>query len=306
MDNTKTLVTEQLNDKSNNIDRKNSIDILRIINQEDQTVPKIIENHLEEINLVVERVVHAFKKGGRLFYIGAGTSGRLGVLDASECPPTYGTDPSMVQGIIAGGEDAMFKPVEGVEDSENEGIKDVEKADLRSEDIMIGITASGRAPYVIGALKKAREEGITTVSFTCNHESELNNYGDYLINIEVGPEVVTGSTRMKAGTVQKLVLNMITTSAMILLGKVYGNLMVDVQPLNKKLVSRCKRIIAYGTGCTEKEAELLYYESNQNPKVAIVMYHTGVSRVEAEEMLEEHNGFVYKAIGEAHSEEFTP
>lgn len=298
MDDIRELVTEQRNVLSDGIDRKTPLEILGIINKEDQKVPNIIEQHLPEIEKVVKAVVNSLSNKGRLFYVGAGTSGRIGILDASECPPTYGTPPEMVQALIAGGKGAVFQAVEGAEDNEEVGKKDIDDASLKQEDIVIGITASGRAPYVIGALREARKQGVTTVSFTCNKKAKLNDYGDYLLNIEVGPEVVMGSTRMKAGTAQKLVLNMITTTSMIQLGKVYGNLMVDLQPLNQKLVQRCLRIIEHGTGCTEAEASDLFDKALGNPKVAIIMRQCNVSRETALQMLEEKEDFIYLAVEE--------
>lgn len=291
-----SLVTEQQNRRSTQIDRKPTEDILNIINNEDQTVPLQIKQSIPDITKVVDRIVECFKNDGRLIYVGTGTSGRIGVLDASECPPTYGTSPEMVQAIIAGGEQAIFKAVEGAEDNEDLGENDIVIHNINEKDIVVGITASGRAPYVIGALKEAKRRGATTVSFTCNKNAELNKFGDYLINIEVGPEVVTGSTRMKAGTAQKLVLNMLTTASMIQVGKVYNNLMVDVQPLNEKLVHRAKRIIENITCCSREEAEELFQVSEGNPKLAIVMHQCKVDREMALKLVNESHGFVYKAI----------
>ncbi|MGY3715311.1 N-acetylmuramic acid 6-phosphate etherase [Sutcliffiella cohnii] len=296
VENLQSIITEQQNRKTLQIDRQSTEEILSIINEEDQTVPHHIKKEIGSISTVVDQVVAAFENGGRLFYIGAGTSGRIGILDASECPPTYGTPPEMVQAIIAGGEEAIFRAVEGAEDNEQLGASDIDKYKITKKDVVIGITASGRAPYVLGALKKAKEIGATTVSFTCAKNAILNEVADYKINIEVGPEVITGSTRMKAGTTQKLVLNMITTSSMIKIGKVYKNLMVDVQPLNKKLVDRAKRIIQNVTGCTMEEASKLFEQSNGNPKLAIIMYSCDVDVQTAINLLNSSQGFVYKAI----------
>lgn len=290
------LVTEQQNEKSQNLDQKSVEEILQIINTEDQKVPQYIKEFIPTISVVVDQVVESFQQGGRLFYVGAGTSGRIGILDASECPPTYGTDPEMVQAIIAGGDQAIFTAVEGAEDSEILGAEDINKHLVKPSDIVIGITASGRAPYVIGALKEARLKGAKTVSFTCTENAKLNQYADYSINIEVGPEVVTGSTRMKAGTTQKLVLNMITTTSMIKIGKVYDNLMVDVQPLNEKLVKRAKGIIQSVTGCSEDEANYYFDKAKGNPKIAIIMHQCKVEYEDANKLLDNAHGFVYKAL----------
>jgi N-acetylmuramic acid 6-phosphate etherase len=296
LENLENLVTEQQNVKTTQIDRQSTDEILRIINDEDQTVPLHIQKEIPSIAAVVDQIVKSFELGGRLYYVGAGTSGRIGILDASECPPTFGTPPEMVKAIIAGGETAIFKTVEGAEDSEELGAADMKNHGVRLHDVVIGITASGRAPYVIGALKQAKELGAKTVSFTCTKDATLNTVADYKINIEVGPEVITGSTRMKAGTTQKLVLNMITTTSMVKLGKVFTNLMVDVQPLNKKLVDRAKRIIQKVTDCSFEEAGMLFDQSEGNPKIAIIMFTCQVDRDKAAQLLKDANGFVYKAI----------
>lgn len=290
------LVTEQQNSKTSQIDRQSTDEILASINEEDQSVPLHIQKEIPSIAKVVDRVVESFNLGGRLFYVGAGTSGRIGILDASECPPTFGTPPEMVTAIIAGGNEAIFKAVEGAEDSTELGAANIRKHGVKQNDVVIGITASGRAPYVVGALKQARELGASTVSFTCAKEAILNKEADYKINIEVGPEVITGSTRMKAGTTQKLVLNMITTTAMVKIGKVFQNLMVDVQPMNKKLIDRAKRIIKQVTGCSAEEATTLFHAAEGNPKIAIIMYSCSVDLEKARELLENASGFVYKAI----------
>lgn len=296
MENIESLITEQRNLLSYQIDRKSTEEILQTINEEDQTVPLKIKEQLPQITAVVEEILKAFQKGGRLFFVGAGTSGRIGKLDASECPPTYGTSPELVQGIIAGGDQAVFQAVEGAEDNEELGMTDILLKGIGEQDIVIGITASGRAPYVIGALKEARRLGARTVSFTCNKQARLHDYGDLHISIEVGPEVVTGSTRMKAGTAQKLVLNMLTTATMIKMGKVYDNLMVDVQPLNEKLVDRAKRIIAQATGCSREEAEKLFVRAAGSCKVAIVMQQCQIDKETAESLLQQEAGFVHQAI----------
>ena len=242
------LTTEQPNPNSFGIDAKSTEEILKIINHEDSKVPEAIGREIPAIAQVIDLVVEHFKQGGRLFYIGAGTSGRLGVLDASECPPTYGTPPEMVQGIIAGGREALVRSIEGAEDIEADGVKAINDRGVNARDVLIGITASGHAPYVIGAIKRARELGAPDVALSCNKNSKTFQYADYRLFLDVGPEIVTGSTRMKSGTAQKLVLNMITTAAMIKLGKVFNNLMVDLMPVNNKLVVRSKRLIQTATG----------------------------------------------------------
>ncbi|GAK02733.1 LOW QUALITY PROTEIN: N-acetylmuramic acid 6-phosphate etherase [Geomicrobium sp. JCM 19037] len=291
-------MTESRNQRSAHIDRQTTGDILRAINAEDQQVATIISKHIDVIEGIVQDAVRALQKGGRLFYVGAGTSGRIGVLDASEIPPTYGTEPELVQAIIAGEDQAIFEAVEGTEDNEELGRDDLLERGVKETDVVIAITASGKAPYVIGALKAAEELGAVTVSFTCNHHAPLHAFAKHELSIEVGPEIVMGSTRMKAGTAQKLVLNMITTTTMIQLGKVYRNLMVDVKPLNKKLVSRSKRMIQYATDCSEERAEQLFHLSGQRPKIAIVMELLNVSKTEAEQHLDREEGFVYRVLEE--------
>jgi N-acetylmuramic acid 6-phosphate etherase len=296
MEDIRNIITEQRNQCSYHIDRKSTEEIVKIINKEDQTVTDQIEKEINSIVKVIDTIVDSMQLGGRLFYVGAGTSGRIGTLDASECPPTYGTPPDLVQAIIAGGDQAVFQAVEGAEDDEELGAYELGMRNVQENDVVIGITASGRAPYVIGALKEAKNRGAVTVSFTCNKDAVLNHYADLLINIEVGPEVVMGSTRMKAGTSQKLVLNMITTTTMIKLGKVYDNLMVDLQPLNKKLINRSKRIIQYAVGCTEEVSAKLFEDSGRSPKVAIVMYRCQVDRDTAIQLLKSQDGVVHQAI----------
>jgi N-acetylmuramic acid 6-phosphate etherase len=246
--------------------------------------------------VVVDGVTAAFKRGGRLFYVGAGTSGRLGILDAAECPPTFGTDPEMVQGIIAGGEAAILKAVEWVEDKEDEGRKAVDHKKVGGRDVLIGITASGQAPFVIGAMKRARELGATVAAISCNRNSRTFDHADTSIYVDVGPEIVTGSTRMKSGTAQKLVLNMITTAAMIRMGKVYNNLMVDLVPVNSKLVERSKSIISAATGCDRATAERVFEASGRRPKVAIVMVLLEMSAQAAEKLLDANEGRIGLAV----------
>ncbi len=296
MDDLSRLTTEQRNPASLGIDTKSTEEILAIICEEDKKVPLAIEKKLAEIGLFIDEVVTAFKKGGRLFYIGAGTSGRLGVLDASECPPTYGVAPSMVQGIIAGGKEALTRSIEWAEDDEEEGKSSLKEKEFGKNDVLLGITASGQAPFVIGAMKWARECGAVVGAFSCNKESRTFNYADYIIYIDVGPEIVTGSTRMKSGTAQKLVLNMITTTAMIRIGKVYNNLMVDLVPVNKKLIQRSMRLISMATECTGEEAKKAFESSNRKPKTAIVMLLMNISREKAEDLLNKAEGRIGFAL----------
>jgi N-acetylmuramic acid 6-phosphate etherase len=288
--------TEQRNDASRDIDSKTSLEIVSIINSEDKKVPAAVEKILPEIAALVDDIVAAFKKGGRLFYIGAGTSGRLGVLDASECPPTYGVDPGMVQGLIAGGREALTSSIESAEDRVDEGVNELKSLGFCSKDVLVGITASGQAPYVLGALDYARSIGAVTGAISCNANSKTFDYARYRLYVDVGPEVVTGSTRMKSGTAQKLVLNMLTTASMIRLGKVYKNLMVDLKPVNHKLILRSIRLIREITGCSVEEAGEALEASRRQPKTAIVMVLLGVDREEALRLLEEANGHISSIV----------
>ncbi|MGC8654111.1 MAG: N-acetylmuramic acid 6-phosphate etherase [Candidatus Kryptoniota bacterium] len=291
-----TLVTEQRNPASMDIDSKNVIDILRIINNEDKKVAFAVEKELPYIAEAVEIVVNAFRSGGRLFYTGAGTSGRIGVQDAAECPPTYGTDPEMIQAMIAGGRPALFKAQEGAEDYEENGANDVLAHGITSRDVVCGIAASRRTPYVVGAIKKSREIGAKTIFVTTNPRSQFDLEVDVAICPEVGPEVIMGSTRMKSGTAQKMILNMITTASMIRLGKVYENMMVDLQMTNKKLEERSKRIIMAITGVDYETAERVLYEAGGHVKTAVVMIKANVTADEAKRRLNLSNGFVRTAI----------
>jgi len=294
----KDLVTEARNPASEEIDSKSTVEILRIINAEDKNVPAIIEGEIEYIARAVEIIVQAFRHGGRLFYIGAGSSGRLGVLDAAECPPTYGTDPEMIQGIVAGGSDALVRAKEGAEDDEAQAIHDLMSRGFTKKDVVCGIAASRRTPYVVEAIKKAREIGAKTIFVTCNPRSELNLKVDAAICPVVGPEVVMGSTRMKAGTATKLVLNMLTTAAMIRLGKVYGNMMVDLQTTSRKLEERSKRTVMLVTGVGYEHAEEVLKQAGGHVKTALVMILAGVGAAEARRRLAASAGFVRGAIVE--------
>ncbi|MDR1389671.1 MAG: N-acetylmuramic acid 6-phosphate etherase [Treponema sp.] len=282
--------TEARNEASFDIDRKSALEIAAIINSEDKKVPLAVERALPEIAALAEAIAAALKKGGRLVYLGAGTSGRLGVLDASECPPTYGVDPGTVCALIAGGAEALTNSVEAVEDDGGLGAAQLKEINLCKNDILVGITASGQAPYVLGALAYARSVGAVTAAISCNQNAKTFTLAAHRLFLDVGPEVVTGSTRMKAGTAQKLVLNMLSTIAMIRTGKVYKNLMVDLKPVNQKLITRAIRIVKEATGCSREEAEHTFELAGRQSKSAIVMIRLGVSREKAETLLEESAG----------------
>ncbi|MCX7776288.1 MAG: N-acetylmuramic acid 6-phosphate etherase [Rectinemataceae bacterium] len=289
-------MTEARNERSSAIDRLPVMEILRIINDEDKGVPYAVERALPDIAALIEDIVASFRTGGRLVYIGAGTSGRLGVLDASECPPTFGVPPGMVIGLIAGGDAALRRPIEGAEDDPEAGARALQEIAFSSKDVLVGITASGSAPYVLGAMDYARSLGAVVGAISCNRESRTFLLARHRILLEVGPEVITGSTRMKAGTAQKLVLNMLTTTSMIRLGKVYGNLMVDLTPVNRKLVERSKRLIRQATGCSKEEAEAAFLASGRRPKLAILMVMLGIGRDEAEKLLAQGEGRIADAL----------
>ncbi len=291
-----TLITEQRNPNSMNVDSLSALEIVQLMNDEDKQVPLAIEKCLPQIAQAVERIVAAFQKGGRLVYIGAGTSGRLGVLDASECPPTFGVSPEMVKGIIAGGERALRHPIEGAEDSKEQAVVDLQTIHFSSKDVLVGIAASGRTPYVIGALEYAKSLGSVTVSIASNPNSAMANIVDIAIDTVVGPEVLTGSSRLKSGTAQKLVLNMLTTASMILMGKCYQNLMVDVQASNEKLKARAIRIVMQATDCDKALAEETLKQADQNAKLAIMMILSGLDRAQAEALLEKHQGKLQLAL----------
>ena len=290
------LVTEARNPDTINIDKQSSLEIVELINREDAKVAVAIQPILPDIAKVVDSIVAAILAGGRLFYLGAGTSGRIGILDASECPPTYGTDPELVQGLIAGGAQAILRAVEGAEDSDSLATEDLQSKQLNSSDIVIGIAASGRTPYVIGGLRYAKSMGCQTVSLSCSSDSQLGRIADHSLTVVTGPEVIMGSTRMKAGTAQKMVLNMLTTATMIKLGKVYSNLMVDVQATNRKLQERAKRIVALATGVSHSQVEEALNAAGGSAKLAIIMILAGASAEEAAQLLQAGNGFVAKAL----------
>lgn len=292
------LPTEQRNPNTADIDRVSTLEIVRRINNEDKKVAYAVERELEPIAKAVDAIQDALHAGGRLIYCGCGTSGRLGVLDAAECPPTYSADPGMVMGVMAGGERAMFKAVEGAEDNREAGREDMKQINLSAKDVLVGIAASGRTPYVLGAMAYAHEIGAKTVAVTCNKASEMNAVADIPIGVETGPEVITGSTRMKCGTAQKMVLNMLSTGAMIRLGKVYGNLMVDVMPTNEKLVRRAISIVATAADVDEEVAHRTLAACGFSVKTAIVMLVRGESAEAAKERLQETGGVIAKALGE--------
>nr|WP_315067326.1 N-acetylmuramic acid 6-phosphate etherase [uncultured Haemophilus sp.] len=291
-----TLITEQRNLNSMHVDSLSALEIVQLMNQEDKQVPLAIEKCLPQIAQAAECIVAAFQQGGRLVYIGAGTSGRLGVLDASECPPTFGVSPEMVKGIIAGGERALRHPIEGAEDSKAQAVVDLQTIHFSSKDVLVGIAASGRTPYVIGALEYAKSLGSVTVSIASNPNSAMANIVDIAIDTVVGPEVLTGSSRLKSGTAQKLVLNMLTTASMILMGKCYQNLMVDVQASNEKLKARAIRIVMQATDCDKALAEETLKQADQNAKLAIMMILSGLDRAQAETLLDKHQGKLQLAL----------
>ncbi|AMW17434.1 N-acetylmuramic acid 6-phosphate etherase [Glaesserella parasuis] len=284
------LITEQRNPNSMQIDTLSAYEIVQIINNEDKQVPLAIEKVLPHIAQAVEKIVEAFQQGGRLVYIGAGTSGRLGVLDASECPPTFGVSPEMVKGIIAGGERALRHPIEGAEDNKEAGKQDLQAVEFSPKDVLVGIAASGRTPYVLGALAYAKQLGATTVSIASNPNSAMSQIADIVIDTVVGAEVLTGSSRMKSGTAQKLVLNMLTTASMILIGKCYQNLMVDVQASNQKLVARAIRIVMQATECSREIAETTLVLAENNAKLAIMMILADLDKDGAEQLLSQQQG----------------
>ena len=292
----KKIATEQRNPNTMNIDTLSTLDMIRLINQEDHRVAEAVSLVTDKIAQAVDLIADRLAKGGRLIYCGAGTSGRLGILDAVECPPTYSTDPEMVQCLMAGGYGAIFKAVEGAEDSKELGIQDMKNVSFQPGDVLVGIAASGRTPYVLGCMEYARELGAATIAVTCCPGSVLDTYADIGIAPAPGPEVVTGSTRMKSGTAQKMVLNMLSTGTMIKLGKVYGNLMVDVKASNEKLIRRCVTIVCTATECNEATAIAALETCDYRPKTAIVMILCHVDAQEAKALLEKSGGRVAKVL----------
>lgn len=290
------MPTEQRNEASAHIDSLSTLEMVRLINREDAKVAGAVGAEAEHIAAAIDLIYGCVHAGGRLIYCGAGTSGRLGILDAVECPPTYSTEPEMVQGLIAGGDSAIFKAVEGAEDDPALGRADLEKIGFSARDVLVGIAASGRTPYVIGALEYARALGAPTVAVTCCPGSVIDSLADVGIAPTPGPEVVTGSTRMKSGTAQKMVLNMLSTCTMIRMGKVYGNLMVDVKPSNEKLIQRCRSIVQTATGCDEATAAAALDRCGYNSKTAIVMLLCDCSPADAQALLTRSDGHIGRIL----------
>lgn len=290
------LTTEKRNPNTMHLDQMSVGQVLELMNKEDQQVPEAIAEALGQIEAAVETIIQSLKAGGRLIYFGAGTSGRLGVLDAAECVPTFGVSPDLVVGLIAGGDKAMVEAVEGAEDSLTLAEEDFKKLNLNANDTVVGIAASGRTPYVIGGLQYAQSIGAKTVSIACNQQAKISRFAQIPIEVDCGPEVLTGSTRLKAGTAQKLILNMLSTVSMIGIGKVYQNLMVDVQATNEKLEERSKRIIMAATECSYEEAASYFEAANHKVKVAIVMILTNLDATEASLKINAANGFVNQVL----------
>jgi N-acetylmuramic acid 6-phosphate etherase len=293
------LTTEAVNPASARIDELDAAAIVAVMNAEDALVAAAVARESAAIARAIDVIADRFRRGGRLVYIGAGTSGRLGVLDASECPPTFGTPPEMVVGLIAGGPQALTRAVEGAEDSRELAAADLAAIGLSAADVLVGIATSGRTPYVLGGLAHARAVGAFAIGFACNDNSELEPLTDLMIVPRVGPEIVTGSTRLKAGTATKMVLNMLTTGAMIRIGKTYGNLMVDLRATNTKLVARTRRIVTLLTGASEEEAERLVAAADGELKTAVVSRARGVSPADARRLLAEAGGHLRRAVGDA-------
>lgn len=290
------LQTEGRNPNSRDIDMCSTLEIVQCINNEDKTIPYAIEKKLPLIAEVIDVIYERMKQGGRLIYVGAGTSGRLGVLDASECPPTYGVSPELVQGFIAGGDSALRKAKEGAEDSPELGRQQVAECEVTPLDVVVGISASGTAPYVVGALQETNERGAVSVAITNNVDTPMSKVGQYVIELETGPEVVTGSTRMKAGTSQKLVLNMLSTAVMIKMGKVYHNTMIDLKASNAKLRDRAARIFCWATGAEKETAQEYLALADMDTKLAVCMYLTGLNKEDAQARLECKNGILKQVL----------
>lgn len=293
----KKIATEQRNPDTMHIDTLPTLEMIRLINREDHKVAQAVGMVTDKIAQAVDLIADRLSKGGRLIYCGAGTSGRLGILDAVECPPTYATEPEMVQGLIAGGTSAIFKAVEGAEDSPELGVKDMQGISFSAGDVLVGIAASGRTPYVLGCMEYAKKLGASTVAVTCCPGSALDTFADIGISPTPGPEVITGSTRMKSGTAQKMVLNMLSTGTMIKLGKVYGNLMVDVKPSNEKLIRRCVSIVCAAAECDETAAIAALEACSYRPKIAIIMVLLEIGAEEAKALLARENGHISRVLG---------
>ncbi|TDP92250.1 N-acetylmuramic acid 6-phosphate etherase [Halanaerobium saccharolyticum] len=295
-ENMEKRITEQRNPNTYQIDELQTADVLKIINQEDKKVAAAVNKIIPKIQQVIDRIAPRMKKGGRLFYVGAGTSGRLGILDAVECKPTFSVSPERVIGILAGGEKAMFRSQEDIEDNAELGAEKIRSYEISPNDCVVGIAASGKTPFVIGAVEAARKEGAFTAALVCNQDSALAAAAEMGMAVIVGPEVVTGSTRMKAGTAQKMILNMISTTVMIKQGKVYSNLMVDLQPTNDKLRSRAQNIFKIITAAEDQIAAEYLKRANYELKEAVIMYEKGVELKEAQKLLAENDGVLKKVI----------
>ena len=290
------LSTEENNPNSKDIELQDSLEIVRRINEEDKKVAFCVEKELDSVSQLIDAILSKYRNETRIIYIGAGTSGRLGILDASECPPTYGVSFDKVQGIIAGGNEAIFKAKENAEDSRELGKQDLININFTENDVVIGLAASGRTPYVLGAVEYANSIGAITGSITCSKNSDLSKVSQYPIEVPVGAEIVTGSTRMKAGTAQKMILNMISTTIMIKLGKVFSGYMVDVKTSNQKLIERAKRIITKTTNCDYEKASTILIEAGNDVKTAIVMILLNIDKEIATKKLEQYDGNVAKLI----------
>jgi N-acetylmuramic acid 6-phosphate etherase len=290
------LTTEQRNPSSESIDTLSARAIVELMNQEDAKVTQAVATQTDQIARSVETIVERMRRGGRLVYIGAGTSGRLGVLDASECPPTFNTPPALVVGLIAGGSPALTRAVEGAEDHPPHAIRDLQAIALDDKDVLVGIATSGRTPYVVGGLQYARQIGAATIGLSCNEDSELAAQADQMISPVVGPEVISGSTRLKAGTATKMVLNMLTTATMVRLGKTFGNLMVDLRASNSKLLARSRQIVAALTGLSAEQAQQLLQRCDGEVKTAVVMHRRNVSAHDARQLLAEADGHLRRAL----------
>lgn len=297
-----TMITESRNQASLTIDQLTTIDMLKVINDEDKKVAFAVEKQLPQIAQAVDKIVEAFQQQGRLIYIGAGTSGRLGILDASECPPTYGTPAEQIMGIIAGGTPAIFKAVENAEDKPEQGQADLQSIQFDYKDILVGIAASGRTPYVVGAMEYAKSQGATVISLCCNPNAPMIGLADIAITPIVGAEVITGSSRMKAGTAQKLVLNMLTTASMIKIGKVFSNLMVDVEASNAKLIERQIHIVIEATSCSRQQAINALEQCNRQCKTAIIMLLMQISAEQAMTLLNKNRGMIAHVLAKRRDE----
>jgi len=289
-------ITEQINPKSADIDRRSTLEIIALINEEDKTVAEACARVLADVGEAIDRIVERLGGGGRLFYVGTGTSGRLGVLDASECPPTFGVSPDLIQGIIAGGYDALRKAVEAAEDDPEQAAHDLADRGLTARDAVVGISASGNTPYTLGAIMYAKKVGAASVALTCNPESRMAAEAEVSIAPVVGPEVIAGSSRMKAGTAQKMILNMLSTATMIKMGLVYGNLMSNLQPNNEKLVRRAREILAEQAELSEEEAASVFESAGRDLRLALLIARTGLRRDEAEALLKAHGNSARRAI----------